>query len=101
MNGGFSFDRRGVSFRWNVVSVPAYRTGAVPANGWKTYQPDRLGHDVQFSYRLRKYGTVFVSGRNVFNRSQFSFVQAEGSNKMITDHRNYGALWTIGMRGEF
>jgi TonB-dependent receptor len=100
-NGGVSFDRRGLSFRWNVVYVPAYRNGAVPANGWKTYIPDRVGHDVQFSYRLRKYGTVFASGRNVFNRSQASFVQSEGSNRMITDHRNYGALWTLGMRGEF
>ena len=63
--------------------------------------PDRLGHDVQFSYQIPKNGTVFASGRNVFNRSQATYAQAEGSNRIITDHRNYGGLWTIGMRGEF
>ncbi|MGH7958998.1 MAG: TonB-dependent receptor domain-containing protein, partial [Opitutaceae bacterium] len=36
-SGGISFARRGVSFRWNVVYVPAYRPGGAPANGWKTY----------------------------------------------------------------
>ncbi|MGH7959389.1 MAG: hypothetical protein ACREH8_20595, partial [Opitutaceae bacterium] len=72
-----------------------------PANGWKTYSPDRVGHDVQASYQLPRNLTVFASGRNVFNRSQAGFIQAEGSNRMITDHRNYGALWTIGLRGEF
>jgi hypothetical protein len=45
--------------------------------------------------------TVFASGRNIFNRSQASYVQAEGSKRIITDHRNYGGLWTLGVRGEF
>ena len=101
INGGVSFDRRGWSFRWNVVYVPSYRNGATPANGWKTYTPDRIGHDLQFSYRLPRNMTVFASGRNIFNRSQASYTQAEGGPRVITDHRNYGALWTIGLRGEF
>jgi outer membrane receptor protein involved in Fe transport len=60
-----------------------------------------VGHDLQFSYRLPKNMTVFASGRNIFNRSQASYVQAEGSKRIITDHRNYGGLWTLGVRGEF
>lgn len=101
-NGGVSFDRRGLSFRWNVVYVPANRSHAPRADGWKFSNPDRLGHDVQFAYRLPKYATVFASGRNVFNRSQAGFGRGgDGGAKILTDHRNYGALWTIGVRGEF
>jgi TonB-dependent receptor len=99
-NGGLSFDHRGISFRWNFVWVPIHRRGAIPANGWVTMTGERLTHDMQFAYRFSSRVSVFVNARNIFNRSQNTY-WGPGRSDLLTGRSDYGAIWTVGMRGQF
>jgi iron complex outermembrane receptor protein len=99
-SGGISFDHRGLSFRWNVVWVPIFRRGAIPANGWVSMEGERLMHDMQFAYRFSSRLTVFASGRNVFNANQRNY-WGPGRSDITAAHRDNGAIWTVGLRGMF
>src|SRR5690606_31055676 len=81
-NGGFSFDYRGFSIRWNVNYVPARRTEAYNAtNGWARYAGERLHHDSTVTYRFNKYASLYITGRNMFNAKDTSYWQSEGSDR--------------------
>ena len=99
-NGGLSFDHRGISFRWNFMWVPIHRRGAIPANGWVTMTGERLTHDMQFAYRVSSRVSVFVNARNIFNRPQRNYWGPARSD-LVIGHSDYGAIWTVGMRGQF
>ncbi len=99
-NGGVSFDHQGLSLRWNFVWVPMFRRGAMPANAWAIYEGERLTHDAQFAYRISRYLTVFASGRNIFNRPQRNYY-GSGERTFLNRHSDYGAIWTVGVRGMF
>ncbi len=100
MSGGVSFDYRGFSARWNVVWVPIHRRGAIPANGWVNMTGERLNHDMQLGYRVSSLITVFVNARNIFNRQQRSYF-GPGRSDIVISHNDYGAIWTVGIRGAF
>jgi len=99
-NGGLSFDHRGFSFRWNFVWVPIHRRAAIPANGWVTMIGERLQHDMQTAYRFSSRMSVFVNARNIFNRAQRNYWGPTRSDLLI-GHSDYGAIWTVGVRGQF
>jgi iron complex outermembrane receptor protein len=99
-SGGMSFDHRGLSLRWNVVWVPIHRRGAIPANGWVNMTGERLSHDMQAAYRLSSRLSLFVSARNIFNRAQRTYSGPVRSD-IIQSHNDYGAIWTMGVRGQF
>jgi iron complex outermembrane recepter protein len=99
-NGGLSFDHKALSFRWNFMWVPIHRRVAIPANGWVTMIGERLTHDMQFSYRISSGVSVFVNARNIFNRAQRSYLGPVRSD-LVTSHNDYGAIWTVGLRGQF
>jgi iron complex outermembrane recepter protein len=100
-NGGLSFDHRGLSLRWNVIWVPKYRpNNPTPANGWGTFTGERLTHDVQLAYRVSRLITVFGSGRNVFNAQQKQYYGSGGAT-ILNRYSDYGAVWTVGVRGQF
>ena len=99
-SGGLSFDHRGLSFRWNVVWVPIYRSSTVPANGWVTMTGERLMHDMQLGYRVSSRLSLFVNARNIFNRPQRNYLGPMRSD-IIARHSDYGAIWTVGVRGGF
>ncbi len=99
-SGGVSFDYKGISARWNVVWVPIHRRGAIPANGWVNMTGERLNHDMQLGYRLLSGLTLFVNARNIFNRQQRSYF-GPGRSDIIISHNDYGAIWTMGVRGSF
>lgn len=99
-NGGVSFDHRGLSLRWNVVWVPKFRRQATPANGWGVFDGERLTHDVQLAYRVSRLITVFGSGRNVFNAQQKQYY-GSGAATILNRYSDYGAVWTVGVRGQF
>jgi TonB-dependent receptor len=99
-SGGLSFDYRSLSARWNVVWVPIHRRGAIPANGWVNMTGPRLAHDMQLGYRVSSLVTVFVNARNIFNQVQRSYF-GPGRTDIIVSHNDYGAIWTVGVRGTF
>jgi TonB-dependent receptor len=99
-SGGISFDHRGLSLRWNVVWVPIFRTGAIPANGWVVMEGERLMHDVQFSYRFSSRLTAFINGRNVFNHKQRGYY-GPGRTDFVSRHGDNGTIWTVGLRGVY
>ena len=99
-NGGLSFDHKGLSFRWNFMWVPIHRRSSIPANGWVTMTGERLTHDMQFAYRFSSRVSVFVNARNIFNRPQRSYWGPMRSD-LVTSHNDYGAIWTVGLRGQF
>jgi TonB-dependent receptor len=104
-NGGLSFDHpRGFTFRWNAVWVPIYRPSTVStsttARGWVTMNGERLQHDMQVSYRLSATTTLFANARNIFNRAQRTYWGPNRSDILIR-HSDYGAFWTVGVRGQF
>lgn len=99
-NGGTSFDYRGFSFRWNVVWVPKFRRLVTPANGWAVFDGERLTHDAQASYRISRYTTIYASARNIFNRPQINYY-GSGKATIMNRYSDYGAIWTVGVRGQF
>ena len=99
-SGGVSFDHRGLSVRWNVVWVPIHRRNAIPANGWVNMTGERLAHDMQLGYRVSSRLTLFVNARNIFNRPQRAYFGPVRSD-IIASHNDYGAIWTLGVRGQF
>jgi TonB-dependent receptor len=103
-NGGLSFDHRGFSFRWNFVWVPIHRRGTIStsstANGWVSMTGERLSHDMQTAYRISSRVSVFVNARNIFNRAQRNYWGPSRSD-LVIGHSDYGAIWTVGVRGQF
>ncbi len=99
-NGGLSFDRRGFSLRWSTAWVPSYRIGAYNNAGWAAQRGARLGHDLQLTYRFSRNLSVFLNGRNVFNRRQTNY-QVSGDRLLLSNYNNYGAIWNGGIRGQF
>lgn len=99
-SGGVSFDHRGLSLRWNFVWVPIHRRGAIAANGWTTMTGERLQHDMQAAYRFSSRYTVFVNARNIFNAPQRNYFGPVRSD-LVIGHSDYGAIWTVGVRGAF
>jgi iron complex outermembrane receptor protein len=101
VTGGISFDhRRGLSFRWNFVWNPIYRRVAIPANGWVAMIGERLGHDVSLSWRYSSKLTFFLSGRNIFNQLERTYLGPNRSD-LKTGHLDYGTFWNVGVRGQF
>lgn len=99
-NGGVSFDHRGFSFRWNVIWVPKFRPLATPANGWGVFTGERLTNDAQVSYRVSRYVAVYASARNIFNKPQVNYYGSGGAT-IMNRYSDYGAIWTVGIRGQF
>jgi hypothetical protein len=83
-----------------VVWVPIHRRGAISANGWVNMTGERLNHDVQLGYRVSSMITLVVNGRNIFNRQQRSYF-GPGRSDIVIRHSDYGAIWTMGVRGAF
>ena len=65
-----------------------------------TMTGERLGHDMQFSYRFSSRVSVFVNARNIFNQPQRTY-WGPGRSDIVTGHSDYGAIWTVGLRGQF
>jgi outer membrane receptor protein involved in Fe transport len=99
--GGLSFDRRGLSLRWNAAWAPTYRRAAVNATtGFAGGLGTRLTHDAQLSYRFSKLGSFYLNGRNVFNKKQETYYIG-GPRLIMTSFNDYGTVWTAGVRGQF
>jgi iron complex outermembrane receptor protein len=99
-SGGFSFDRKAVSLRWNAVWVPKFRTAAVGTDGWSSSAGERLQHDLQFGFRFSRYASLYVNGRNVFNQI-ISNALSYQDRHIKSNFNDYGVVWTFGVRGTF
>jgi outer membrane receptor protein involved in Fe transport len=100
-NGGVSFDHRGLSLRWNVTWAPTYRRNAVtPATGYGLSWAEHVSHDAQLAYRVSRRVSLFVNGRNVFNRQRRSLFTS-GEDTILQNFADNGTVWTFGVRGQF
>jgi outer membrane receptor protein involved in Fe transport len=61
---------------------------------------ERLGHDVSLSWRYSSKLTFFLSGRNIFNQLERTYLGPNRSD-LKTGHLDYGTFWNVGVRGQF
>jgi hypothetical protein len=54
--------------------------------------------DVSGGYKLSQTYEVTLSGRNITNAPIRSFVNEPG---LLLSNQEYGAVWTVGVRGRF
>jgi hypothetical protein len=62
------------------------------------WQYERLMFDVSGGYKLSETYEVTLSGRNITNAPIRSFVNEPG---LLLSNQEYGAVWTVGVRGRF
>jgi iron complex outermembrane recepter protein len=72
-------------------------------NVYGRYKRHTTKFDLGAEYRINKWATVYVQGRNIFNDSQrwFESPEIEGQAGALRVMENYGANWVIGVKGTF
>jgi iron complex outermembrane recepter protein len=89
-------DRRfngGVKFNWVDD-----RLLTAPANGAFTYERDRLQIDVNLNYQLHRRATLYLNIANLTGAPSYRYALRP---EIITRHGEFGAKYTIGVRGDF
>jgi iron complex outermembrane receptor protein len=71
---------------------------SAPANGAFTYERDRLQMDVNLNYRLHRRATLFMNIANLTGEPSYRYALRP---EIITRHGEFGAKYTIGVRGDF
>ena len=61
--------------------------------------------DLSLTWRLTRYATFFVTGRNIANQKDLYYESApgvqEGKQKNLRNAEAYGDNWIFGVRGQF
>lgn len=69
------------------------------------YNAERTQFDLTLNFRLNRYATLYVQGRNITNQpvkwydTPTGFV--EGSYPVLRQYQEYGANWVFGVKGTF
>jgi iron complex outermembrane recepter protein len=95
-NGGirFSNHRFNTQLRFTWTAARATSVSAVRTQ----WERERLMFDLSGAYRLNRTYEITLSGRNIFNQALESYFNAPGT---IAYRDNFGAVWTLGVRGRF
>ena len=78
-------------FTWTAA-----RATALGANS--TWERERLMFDYSGGWKLNRTYELTLSCRNVLNQALETYINAPGT---ISYKDNFGAVWTIGVRGRF
>ena len=106
-NWGVTYNRDRVSLRMNWNLRPHEQGAPVTGRsiGTETYiwTKERLYTDINGEYRLTRGLAVFFSARNLFDTPEGSERIGPGTpqNARLIQYVDYGALWTLGVRGSF
>ena len=95
-NGGLRFSNHRFNtqlrFTWTaarLTSITAVRT---------QWERERLMFDLSGGYKINRTYELTLSCRNVFNQALESYFNVPGT---IAYKDNFGAVWTLGVRGRF
>ena len=95
-NGGLRFGNHRfntqVRFTWTaarLTSITAART---------QWERERLMFDFSGGYKLNRTYEITLSGRNILNQALEAYAVVPGT---IVYKDNFGAVWTLGLRGRF
>ncbi len=95
-NGGIRFSNHKFNLQLRATWASARITSiAATQTQW---QYERLMFDVSGGYKLSQTYEVTLSGRNIANAPIRAFVNEPG---LLLSNQEYGAVWTLGIRGRF
>ncbi|MFM9954900.1 MAG: TonB-dependent receptor domain-containing protein [Opitutaceae bacterium] len=96
VNGGIRFSNHLFNLQLRSTWASARITSiAATQTQW---QYERLMFDVSGGYKLNQTYEVTLSGRNITNAPIRAFVNEPG---LLLSNQEYGAVWTVGVRGRF
>ena len=108
INWGMSYNRRALSFRWNVsyaykVTGAAVASSATIPVGTFTYIAPQITQDWSFDYRFAKHFTVYGGARNWNGANKRTERNGPGVPvwARVQSYQNFGTLVTIGLRSDF
>ena len=95
-NGGlrFSNHRFNAQLRFTWTAARSTAVSAVRTQ----WERERLMFDLSGGVRLNRTYEITLSGRNIFNQALEAYANAPGT---IVYRDNFGAVWTLGIRGRF
>ncbi len=101
----YARDRLSLRMNWNLrpheQGAPVIGRGIAP----ETYiwSKERLYTDLNGDYRLTRRFSIFFSARNLFDTPEGSerIGPSTPSNARLIQYVEYGALWTLGVKGTF
>ncbi|PTY03650.1 hypothetical protein DB347_20665 [Opitutaceae bacterium EW11] len=96
-NAGISYTmgRFYAQFRVNYTGK---RQTSTPVYGWSNFDGERRMCDVTASYRLTRFATLFVNGRNIFDEPIWGY---QGREEAWARYARFGAYWELGVKGTF
>ena len=95
-NGGIRFSNHKFNLQLRATWTSARITSiAATQTQW---QYERLMFDVSGGYKLNQTYELTLSGRNIANSPIRAFVNEPG---LLLSNQEYGAVWTVGVRGRF
>ncbi len=69
------------------------------------YNGERTQFDLTLNWRINRYGTLYVQGRNITGKPVIWYDtprgMVEGSYPILRQYQEYGANWVFGMKGQF
>ncbi len=104
-NWGVTFTRNPITFmaKWHHRGEQVRGLSTAQGPLAKLYQDARTTVDVNLSYQLSRRVSLFVNGRNVFNKwfnaSRYQDDTPEYARRSSTN--SYGAQWGFGLKGTF
>jgi outer membrane receptor protein involved in Fe transport len=69
------------------------------------YNAERTQFDLTLNWKLTRYATLYVQGRNITGKPVIWYEspvgQPEGSSPILRQFQEYGANWVFGVKGQF
>jgi TonB-dependent receptor len=95
-NGGVRFSNHRFNTQLRFTWTAARPTSITATRS--QWERERLMFDLSGGFKLNRTYEITLSGRNIFNQALESYSDAPGT---IIYKDNFGAVWTLGIRGRF
>jgi len=96
VNGGIRFSNHKFNLQLRSTWTSARATSIAATQ--VQWQYERIMFDVSGGYKLNQTYDITLSGRNIANSPIRGYTNEPG---ILRIHQNYGAVWTLGIRGRF
>ena len=105
-NAGINYRYKNLSAVVNLNWTGVVKTGVAPTAGsnnagWASYIDDRFRTDVDLNYTLNRTFVLFATCRNIFNEPTVTYMLGGGTPKIGTRWFNSGAVFQVGVKGNF
>ena len=95
-NGGLRFSNHRFNSQLRFTWTAARATSITASRS--QWERERLMFDFSGGWRLNRTYELTLSGRNILNQPLEAYADVPGT---IVYRNNFGAVWTIGVRGRF